>query len=88
MSGDRSQYADSGGFPPGSEDLAEDIADRYRVHVDRASPSGRLRYIAVARRLDTRPYAIVTSDRAELLQALGSWVHEPGTPESARQAAR
>jgi hypothetical protein len=47
------------------------LAGRYRVCVDRGGRSGRLRYVAVASSLATRPYAVVTSDPAELLQALG-----------------
>ena len=47
------------------------LAGKYRVCVDRGGRSGRLRYVAVASSLATRPYAVVTSDPAELLQALG-----------------
>jgi hypothetical protein len=47
------------------------LAGNYRVCVDRGGRSGQLRYVAVASSLTTRPYAVVTSDPAELLQALG-----------------
>jgi hypothetical protein len=47
------------------------LAGKYRVCVDRGGRTGRLRYVAVASSLATRPYAVVTSDPAELLQALG-----------------
>jgi hypothetical protein len=47
------------------------IAGKYRVCVDRGGRSGQPRYVAVASSLATRPYAVVTSDPAELLQALG-----------------
>jgi hypothetical protein len=50
---------------------ASRVADNYRVCVDRAGRTGRLRYVAVAHDLSVRPYAVVTSDPAELLQALG-----------------
>jgi hypothetical protein len=53
------------------ERCARDVAGRYRVGVDRAGRTGRLRYVAVARNLRVRPYAVVTSDPAELLAALG-----------------
>jgi hypothetical protein len=50
---------------------ARRLAGRYRVCVDRGGRNGRLRYVAVASSPTTRPYAVVTSDPAELLQALG-----------------
>jgi hypothetical protein len=72
MSGDWSQQADGGSAPLGWELLAQAVADRYRIHLDGADPRRKIRYIAVARSLDVRPYAVVTSDPAELLTALGS----------------
>ncbi len=63
--------------------LTRAVADRYRLRVDEANPRGKPRYIAVARSLDVRPYAVVTSDPAELLTALGCAPSEP--PVTARK---
>jgi hypothetical protein len=71
MSGDGSHHADGDSTPPGWDTIARQLTDRYRVHVDGATRRGDPRYIAVARSLDVRPYAVVTSDPAELLHALG-----------------
>lgn len=60
------------------------LADDYLVRVDRAGRSGRLRYVAVARSLSVRPYAVVTSDPAELLQALGCTDIRPVPPAGPR----
>ncbi len=70
MSADWSQPAADCAVPPGWEAIAGELADRYRLHVDGAGPPGKVRYTAVARSLDIRPYAIVTTDPAELRQAL------------------
>ncbi len=77
MSGDGSQHADGGSTPPGWEAIAGQLADRYRVHVDGATRRGDPRYIAVARSLSVRPYAVVTGDPAELLQALSGTGVQP-----------
>jgi predicted transcriptional regulator len=71
MSGDGSHHADGGGTAPGWETIARQLADRYRVHVDSATRPGDPRYVAVARSLNVRPYAVVTTDPAELLHVLG-----------------
>jgi hypothetical protein len=55
----------------GWERCACEVANSYNVRVDRGGRAGTLRYIAVARTLNVRPYAVITSDPAELLQALG-----------------
>lgn len=63
------------------------LACNYRVRVDRGGRTGRLRYVAVASSLTTRPYAVVTSDPAELLEALGCTdltAMTPPAPELAR----
>jgi hypothetical protein len=51
--------------------LERAAGDRYRVYLDGTDRRRRLRYVAIARTLNFRPYAVVTSDPAELLQALG-----------------
>jgi hypothetical protein len=69
---DRAQHPDPDPAAALSWELcAHQVADNYRVCVDRAGRTGRLRYVAVAHNLSVRPYAVVTSDPAELLQALG-----------------
>jgi hypothetical protein len=59
------------------------VADRYRVQVNRDGGTGRYRYVAVARHLGVRPYAVVTGDPAELLRALGC-PDMPATPHGRR----
>jgi hypothetical protein len=66
-----SQRADGSVPAHGWDALQGQIAGRYRLCVDAGDPRGKPRYIAVARSLDVRPYAVVTSDPAELLTALG-----------------
>jgi hypothetical protein len=50
--------------------LSRALGDKYYVRVDGGNPHRPLRYIATARRLGTRPYAVITADPAELLCAL------------------
>jgi hypothetical protein len=50
--------------------LVEDLGDRYSFGLDGRDPHRALRYIAVARSLDVRPHAVVTSSLAELRVAL------------------
>lgn len=68
---DCTQHPDSAAAALTWELCAHRVADNYRVCVDRAGPTGKLRYVAVAHDLSVRPYAVVTTDPAELLQALG-----------------
>jgi hypothetical protein len=83
---EESPHMGSPDFPPNLNDAADAqaapsalnwdlcagrLAGDYRVCVDRGGRNGRLRYVAVASSLATRPYAVVTSDPDELLQALG-----------------
>jgi hypothetical protein len=52
--------------------LLERLAGRcYRVFLDGTDQRPEPRYVAIARTLEVRPYAVVTSDPAELLDALG-----------------
>jgi hypothetical protein len=51
-------------------ELARDLADRYHVHLDGLDSRRPPRYVAIARTLDVRPYAVVTSDPQELRDAL------------------
>jgi hypothetical protein len=46
--------------------VGSELAGRYYIHVDGSDPSRRVRYVAVARRIGVRPYAIVTPDLDEL----------------------
>jgi hypothetical protein len=78
MSGDGLPAAEDPAVP-GWDVLVGEIADRYRLHVESASRGGKPRYVAVARRLDVRPYAVVTSDPAELLAVLGCRSARPVT---------
>ncbi len=61
---------------PGAEgirawaELARDLADRYYVHLDGLGGRRALRYVAVARTLAVRPYAVITSDPQELRDTL------------------
>ncbi len=45
---------------------------RYRVYLDPTDPRRRLRYVAIARTLNVRTYALVTSDPDELQRALSA----------------
>lgn len=69
--GDCPQRADGSVSATDWEVLTGQVAACYRLRVDAADPRGKPRYIAVARSLAIRPYAVVTSDPAELLTALG-----------------
>jgi hypothetical protein len=59
-------------WPSSLERLVRDLAGSYNFRVDSPYPGSALRYIAVARRLDISPYAVVTADPAELRAALRS----------------
>jgi hypothetical protein len=65
-------------------ELARDLADRYYMHLDGLDAQKGLRYVAVARSLDVRPYAVITSDLRELLQALGCAEVTAMAPPAAR----
>jgi hypothetical protein len=41
--------------------LARDVDERYRMGLERKDVQGELRYVAVARSLNLRPYAVVTT---------------------------
>jgi hypothetical protein len=58
------------GAAPDWDTLAAAASDRYRLRVESAGTRGAPRYVAIARTLDVRPYAVVTSDLAELLTIL------------------
>jgi hypothetical protein len=47
------------------ESLARELTT-YHVRLDGRDPNRGLRYVATARRLDVRPYAVVTDDADEL----------------------
>jgi hypothetical protein len=67
--------------------LACELADRYRVQLDGLGARRPLRFIAVARNLDIRPYAIVTSDPRELRAAVSdpeAYGEPPAPPRRAR----
>ena len=59
-------------------ELAHDLADRYHVHLDGLDARRGLRYVAVARNLDIRPYAVVSSDPDEVREALEQGPAGPG----------
>lgn len=61
---------DGPGWADELAELVRDLSDRYDVRVDGRDPSRGLRYIAVARRLTVRPYAVVAADPAELRAAI------------------
>jgi hypothetical protein len=64
--------------------LLERLAGRcYRVFLDGTDRRREPRYVAIARTLEVRPYAVVTSDPAELLDALGC-TDSAAAPLSAR----
>jgi hypothetical protein len=50
--------------------LVDRVGGRYRLHLERLGAEGDLRYVAVARSLDARPFAVVTTDLDELRRAL------------------
>ena len=50
--------------------LARDLRDSYFIRVDGHDPRRQPRFIAVARRLEIHPYAVVTADPVELRSAL------------------
>jgi hypothetical protein len=56
-------------------ELARDLAGRYYVHLDGLDGRRGLRYVAIARNLAVRPYAVITSDPQELRDVVG-----PGEP--------
>jgi hypothetical protein len=51
---------------PHLAELAGALADRYRVFADGRNPHRGVRFVAIARTLAIRPYAIVTADLDEL----------------------
>jgi hypothetical protein len=51
-------------------ELACELADDYYVHLDGLDGRRALRYVAIARSLAVRPYAVITSDAQELRDAL------------------
>jgi hypothetical protein len=50
--------------------LMDRAGGRYRLHLERLGAEGELHYVAVARSLDVRPFAVVTTDLDELRRAL------------------
>ncbi len=66
-------------------ELARDLADRYYVHVDGLDARRALRYVAIARNLHVRPYAVVTRDPDEMRQALAHEISVPGPGWNARE---
>jgi hypothetical protein len=46
--------------------VARELASRYHFYTDGRDPRRPVRYVAIARSLDIRPYAVVTADLAEL----------------------
>jgi hypothetical protein len=50
--------------------LAEDLGGTFDIRLDGADPGRAVRYVATARSLDTRPYAVITADLSELRRAL------------------
>lgn len=68
--------------------LANDLADRYEIHLDRRDPNREVRFVAVARTLNVRPYAIITSDANELRQAVAQGDAGPQAPETPGRAKR
>lgn len=69
-------------------ELARDLADRYHVHLDGLDARRRPRYVAIARNLDVRPYAVVTSDPQELRDALLPGDGTPCARDSQRRSGR
>jgi hypothetical protein len=62
--------------------LANDVDKRYRLQLERTDAESSLRYVAVARSLDVRPYAVVTTELDELRRALGQGNVPPCTSEA------
>lgn len=62
--------------------LARDVEDRYHLHLERKDAESDLRYVAVARSLDVRPYAVVTTDLDELRRALCDGDEQPAVAEA------
>lgn len=50
--------------------LTRDLSDRYDITVEGVDPNRKPRYVAIARSLEVHPYAVVTSDPAEMRVAL------------------
>jgi hypothetical protein len=50
--------------------VASELASRYFLYTDSRDPRRPVRYVAVARNLDVRPYALVTPDLRELRAAM------------------
>jgi hypothetical protein len=50
--------------------LMDRAGGRYRLQLERLGAEGELHYVAVARSLDVRPFAVVTTDLDELRRAL------------------
>ncbi|HEY2507050.1 MAG TPA: hypothetical protein VGI58_11075 [Streptosporangiaceae bacterium] len=46
------------------------MSDRYDITVEGVDPNRKPRYVAIARSLAVHPYAVVTSDPAEMRAAL------------------
>lgn len=68
--------------------LACDLADRYRVQLEGLGARRGLRFIAVARNLDVRPYAVVTSDPHELRAAVSNAGELNGEPPAPPRRVR
>jgi hypothetical protein len=68
--------------------LAFELADRYRVQLEGLGGRRGLRFIAVARNLDVRPYAVVTSDPRELRAAVSAAGEPDGEPPAPPRRAR
>jgi hypothetical protein len=78
-----SSDGDSGMTQPSMADtcagLAEDLGGTFDIRLDGAHPGRAVRYVAIARSLETRPYAVITADLSELRRALapGGATREP-----------
>jgi hypothetical protein len=71
----KGRIADCGERPGAGDDLlqavvASELASRYFLYTDGRDPRRPVRYVAVARNLDVRPYAVVTPDLRELRAAM------------------
>ncbi len=64
------EAAGHGGLMETCARLGRDLCDSYYIRVDGRDPRRQPRYIAIARSLEIRPYAVVTADPAELYLAL------------------
>jgi hypothetical protein len=51
--------------------LLREADERYCLLLERKDFHGEVRYVAIARSLDVRPYAVVTTDLDELREAIG-----------------